>query len=285
MPAYAVTGATGHLGRLVIEDLLDRGVPAAEIVAVARSEAKAADLARRGVQVRLADYSLPETLPAALDGVRRLLLISGDVPGRRPALHAAVIEAARAAGVERVVYTGLLRAGTSASPLAPDHRATEEILAASGVPFTVLRNGWYTENHTDQLPRYLERGEILGAAGSGRISAAPRADYAGAAAAALTGDEHDGAVYELAGQAFTLDELAATVTEVTGTKVVYRDLPAAEYAAALRRSGMDEGTAAFVASLDESIARGDLEAGAGDLARLLGRPVTPLDEVIRNARP
>ncbi|MFI6511043.1 NAD(P)H-binding protein [Streptosporangium sp. NPDC050855] len=158
MPAYAVTGATGHLGRLVIADLLARGVPAGDIVAVARTEAKAADLAGRGVEVRQADYSLPETLPAALAGVGRLLLISGDEPGRRPAQHAAVIEAARAGGVERIVYTGILRAATSANPLAPDHKATEETLAASGVPYTLLRNGWYTENYTDQLDGYLQRG-------------------------------------------------------------------------------------------------------------------------------
>ena len=254
MPTYAVTGATGRLGRLVIEQLLDSGVPAAEIAAIVRSPEKAADLAARGVEIRKATYDDPSTLPGAVAGVRRLLLVSGDTPGQRVAQHTAVIDAAKLAGVERLVYTSILKADTTANPLAPEHKATEEVLAASGLTYTVLRNSWYTENYTDQLPQYLGSGTILGATGGSKISAATRADYAGAAVAALTRDEDGNAVYELGGTAFTFDELAEAVTEVTGTTVVHQDMSAAELASALENVGLDAGTAGFVAALDHSIA-------------------------------
>jgi NAD(P)H dehydrogenase (quinone) len=272
VPTYGITGASGQLGRQVVENLLARGVPAGEVVAVVRTPAKVADLAARGVQVRQGDYSAPETLPAAVAGVRRLLLISGSEPGRRVAQHSAVVDAARAAGVERLLYTSILRADTSTNPLAGEHRATEEVIAAAGLPYTFLRNSWYTENYTGQLAQYLRTGEIVGAAGAGRVSAAPRADYAAAAAAALTGDEGGAVVYELGGTSFDFTELAAAVTEATGTKVTYRDLPAEAYAAVLReQAGLDAATAEFVAGIDTSIARGDLETGSDDLARLIGR--------------
>ncbi|MEU8154737.1 SDR family oxidoreductase [Micromonospora sp. NPDC048986] len=284
MPTYAVTGATGRLGRLVIEQLLDSGVPAAEIAAIVRSPEKAADLAARGVEIRKANYDDPSTLPGAVAGVRRLLLISGDAPGQRVAQHTAVIDAAKLAGVERLVYTSILKADTTANPLAPEHKATEEVLAASGLTYTVLRNGWYTENYTDQLPQYLESGTILGATGGSKISTATRADYAGAAVAALTRDEDGNAVHELGGTAFTFDELAEAVTEVTGTRVVHQDMSAAELASALENVGLDAGTAGFVAALDQSIANGELATDSDDLSRLLGRPSTPLRDAIRAAR-
>lgn len=284
MPTYAVTGATGHLGRLAIEDLLSRGVPATEIVAVARGAGRLADLAARGVEVREADYDRPETLPAALAGVRRLLLVSGSEPGRRVPQHTAVIEAARAAGVERIAYTSILRADTTGNPLAAEHLATERALGALGVPYTVLRNSWYTENYTGKLGEYLETGEIVGAAGSGRVSLATRADYAAAAVAALIGDQDPATVYELGGPGVDFATLAATITEVTGTPVGYRDLPAERFAAVLTGVGLDEGTARFVAAIDESIARGELETSDKDLTTLLGRPSTALADAIRAAR-
>ncbi|MEU7973442.1 SDR family oxidoreductase [Micromonospora sp. NPDC049089] len=284
MPTYAVTGATGRLGRLVIGQLLDNGVPASDIAAIVRSPEKAADLATRGVEIRKANYDDPSTLPGAVAGVRRLLLISGDTPGQRVAQHTAVIDAAKLAGVERLVYTSILKADTTANPLAPEHKATEEVLAASGLAYTVLRNGWYTENYTDQLPQYLGSGTILGATGGSKISAAPRADYAGAAVAALTRDEDGNAVYELGGTAFTFDELAEAVTEVTGTSVVHQDMSAAELASALENVGLDAGTAGFVAALDQSIADGELATDSDDLSRLIGRPSTPLRDAVRAAR-
>jgi len=283
MTTYAVTGATGHLGRLAVTELLARGVAPSDVVAVVRTPARAADLADRGVQVREGDYDRPQTLSAALAGVDRLLLVSGSEPGKRVPQHAAVIDAARTAGVQRIAYTSILHADTTANPLAPEHRATEEVLRACGVPATALRNGWYTENYTSQLGQYLERGEVLGATGSGRVSAATRADYAAAAVAVLLADADPQPVHELGGPSFTFAELAATVTEVTGQQVTSRDLPEAEYAAALEEVGLDAGTAAFVAALDASIARGELETTSGDLERLLGRPATPLAEAVRAA--
>jgi NAD(P)H dehydrogenase (quinone) len=283
MTVYAVTGASGHLGRLAVQELLARGMPAADVVAVVRTRGKAADLADRGVQVREADYSRPETLAAALAGVQRLLLVSSSEAGQRVAHHANVIRAAQTAGTSRIVYTSMLNADDTTNPLAAEHQGTERALRQADVPFTLLRNGWYTENYTGPMAQYLEAGEILGAAGHGRISAASRQDYAAAAAAALLADEAGNRTYELGGPAFGLPELARVITEVTGTKVTYRDLPAGEYASWLQRAGLDEATASFVAALDVSIARGDLETSRQDLAQLLGRPATPLTEVVAAA--
>ncbi|GAB4085211.1 SDR family oxidoreductase [Myceligenerans cantabricum] len=283
MTTYAVTGATGHLGRLVVEELLSRGVPASDLVAIVRTPGKAADLAERGVQVREADYGLPETLPGALAGVERLLLVSGSEVGARVAQHTAVIDAARAAGAQRIVYTSILNADDTSNPLAGEHQATEQALRASGVPITLLRNGWYTENYTGRLGEYLERGEILGATAGGKVSAAPRADFAAAAATALLSDDGAEVVHELGGESFGFAELAATISEVTGTEVVYRDVPGPEYVAELQQAGLDAGTAGFVAALDATIAVGDLATDSEDLVRLLGRPATPLADVVRAA--
>jgi NAD(P)H dehydrogenase (quinone) len=283
MPTYAVTAASGHLGRLVVEDLLARGIPAEGVVAIVRTPAKASALAERGVQVRAGDYARPETLPAALEGVERLLLVSGNEVGARVAQHAAVIDAARAAGATRIAYTSILRAETTENPLAPEHKATEALLRRSGVPAILLRNGWYTENYTQRLGQYLAAGEILGASGDGRVAAATRADYAAAAAAALTRAGDEPATYELAGSPFTMAELARTITEVTGTSVAYRDLAPEELVAALRDLGMDEGSARFVAALEAATQRGDLDAPDTDLVGLIGRPSTPLADAVRAA--
>jgi NAD(P)H dehydrogenase (quinone) len=285
MPTYAVTGASGQLGRLAIGELLARGVPASDVIAVVRTRGKAADLADRGVQVREADYSRPQTLGAALAGVERLLLISSSVAGQRVAHHTNVIRAAKAAGTSRVVYTSMLNADDTTNPLAREHQDSERALREADVPFTLLRNGWYTENYTDQIGQYLEAGEILGATGNGRISAASRQDYATAAATALREDAEGNRTYELGGPAFDLPELARIITEITGTKVTYRDLPVEEYASWLQRAGLDEATAHFVAALDASIAHGDLETNSQDLAQLLGRPATPLTEVLGASDP
>lgn len=283
MTTYAVTGATGPFGRSAIEELLSRGIPASDLVAIVRTPSKAADLAERGVQVREGDYSRPETLPAALAGVQRLLFVSGSEVGSRVPQHTAVIDAAKAAGVERIAYTSILKAGSTSNPLAGEHEATEAALRASGIAFSLLRNGWYTENYTGQLGQYLERGEVVGATAGRKISAAPRADFAAAAVTALLTDDDAVVVHELGGQSFTFDELAATISDVTGTTVVHRDLSVGDYQAELEQHGLDAGTAGFVAGLDASIAAGDLETDSEDLARLLGRPATPLAEAVRAA--
>jgi NAD(P)H dehydrogenase (quinone) len=280
----AVTGATGHLGRLVVEALLDRGVPADQVIAVVRDTAKAADLADRGVVVRHGDYEQPATLAEALTGVDRLLLVSGSEVGRRVAQHQAVVDAAGGAGVSLLAYTSVVRADTTQLLLAAEHRATEELIRSSGLPYVFLRNSWYVENYTPQLPTYLEHGAIVGAAGEGRVSAATRADYAAAAAAVLTSEGHDNAVYELGGdQAFTMTELAAAVSAATGHDIAYRDLPVQEYTQVLVGAGLPEPVAAVFADSDAGIARGDLFTDSGDLSRLIGRPTTPYTEAVSNA--
>lgn len=282
MTTTAVTGSTGALGRLVVESLLARGTASADVVALARTPEKAADLAARGVTVREADYDRPDTLARALTGVDVLLLVSSSEVGARVAQHRAVVDAAVAAGVGRIVYTSVLRASTTELGLAPEHRATEELLAASGLPVTLLRNGWYVENYTAQLAPVLASGQLVGSTGrEARVAAAARADFAEAAAVVLLGQGHEGATYELGGTPFTMDELAEGLSTAAGTTVVYRDVPAEEHLAQLRGAGLDEGTARFVVGLDEATRRGDLDTASDDLARLLGRPTTPLLDVLR----
>jgi NAD(P)H dehydrogenase (quinone) len=245
----------------------------------------AKDLADLGVGVREADYDRPETLGPALEGIERLLLVSSPTPGDRVRQHSAVIDAANAADVGFVVYTSVIHADETELALAPEHAATEDLLQGSGLPFAVARNGWYTENYTARLEEYLASGEIVGAAGQGRVSAATRADYAEAAVALLSGDIVDQQGYwELGGPAFTLAELAATITEVTGTTVTYRDLSGDEYTDLLVGVGMDRSTAEFVASLDLSAARGELQTDSPALTNLLGRAPTSLVDAVRVAR-
>ena len=236
-----VTGATGQLGRLVIRTLLQK-VPAGDIVAAVRSPEKAADLAALGVAVRRADHTQPDSLAAAFAGADKLLLISSSEVGQRVPQHRAVIDAAKRAGVKLIAYTSLLRADTSPLGLAAEHKQTEALLRASGLPFVLLRNGWYTENYAASAPAALARGAVLGSAGRGRIASAARADYAAAAAAVLTLDGQAGRVYELAGDAsYTLAELAAEIARQSGKAVEYRDLPEAEYRAALIGFGLPAG--------------------------------------------
>jgi NAD(P)H dehydrogenase (quinone) len=280
----AVTGATGQLGRLVVKELLERGIPAGEIVALARSPERARELAERGVQVRRADYMRPNSLGPALEGVTKLLLVSGSEVGQRAAQHRNVVEAARAAGVRLLAYTSLLKADTSGMQLAAEHKETEEMIRASGIPFVFLRNGWYLENYTENLAPALEHGAMLGSAEDGRVSAATRADYAAAAAAVLTGEGQENRIYELGGdEAFTLAELAAEVSRQSGKTVEYRDLPEEAYAEALMDAGLPEPYARVLADSDRGIARGELFTDGGDLRRLIGRPTTPPAEAIAAA--
>lgn len=282
---YVVTGATGHLGRLAVESLLERGVPAEKIVAIGRDTAKIDDLAARGVQVRAADYNDIGSLRAAFEGADKILFVSASEIGRRIPQHQNIVDAAREAGPSLVVYTSIAKADESGLQLAAEHLATEKLLAESGLPHVLLRNGWYLENYLGQLDAYLTHGAVLGSAGDGKVSAATRADYAQAAAAVLLAeDDQVGKVYELGGdEAFTLTELAATVSELAGQPVEYRDLPAADYTAALVQAGLPEGYAAVLADSDLGIDRGELHVTSGDLSRLLGRPTTPLRDAVQAA--
>jgi NAD(P)H dehydrogenase (quinone) len=276
-----VTGASGQLGRLTIQALL-RSVPASQIVAAVRTPAKAQDLAALGVVVREADYTKPATLDSAFAGADKLLLISSSEVGQRAAQHRAVIDAARRAGVQLIAYTSVLNAGNSLLGLAAEHRETEAMLATSGLPFVLLRNGWYTENYTASVPTALAHGALIGSAGNGRIASAARVDYADAAAAVLTRDGQAGKVYELAGDsAYTLADLAAEVARQSGKPVVYRDMPEADYKAALLGFGLPDFVAALLSDSDAAASKGALFDDRRQLGALIGRPTTPMAETVK----
>ncbi|CAM5185769.1 NAD(P)H dehydrogenase (Quinone) OS=Castellaniella defragrans OX=75697 GN=HNR28_001991 PE=4 SV=1 [Castellaniella defragrans] len=277
----AITGSTGQLGRILINKL--KAVqPSDSLVALARTPAKAADL---GVPVRKADYGEPATLARALAGVDTLMMISASEVGHRTVQHRNVIAAARDAGVRCIVYTSLLRADTSPlASLADEHVQTERMLQESGIPHTILRNGWYTENYLGAIQGILASGAVLGSAGEGRIASAARADYAEAALVVLTRPGHEGKVYELAGdQAYTLTELAAEIARQAGKPIVYRNLPEAEYASRLQALGLPAGFAAAIAGWDSGASRGGLFDDGHVLSGLIGRPTTPLSAVVAEA--
>lgn len=276
----AVTGATGQLGRLIIERLRDR-LPAGDIVALARTPAKAADL---GVEVREADYARPDTLLPALAGIGTLMMISGSEVGQRAIQHRNLITAAKQAGVRRIVYTSLLHADTSTLGLAPEHVETEAMLGGSGLAVTVLRNGWYTENYTASAAAAVANGALVGSAGEGRIASATRADFADAAVAVLTGEGHDGKVYELAGDtAYTLAGLAAEISRQTGKDIPYVNLPPAEYTAALAGAGVPAPWPDALPALDIEASKGALFHEGRELSRLIGRPTTSLEDAVAAA--
>ncbi|MGW6951065.1 SDR family oxidoreductase [Streptomyces xanthophaeus] len=283
MSRIVVTGATGSLGRLVIEELLER-VPAERIAVVVRDKEKAADLAARGIDVRIADYDEPAALAGAFGAGDRVLLISGSEVGRRVPQHTAVIDAAKAAGVAQLAYTGILGGPGADFDLAAEHKATEQAILDSGLPYTFLRNGWYHENYTAQLPAVLEHGTVVGSVGEGRIASAARADYAAAAAVVLTGEGHLDAVYELSGDtAWSLAEYAAEVAGQSGREVAYAEVPADTHLGILTGAGVPEGFAALLVDVDAAISRGRLAGTSGDLARLIGRPTTPVASAIATA--
>ncbi|MFI1588560.1 SDR family oxidoreductase [Streptomyces halstedii] len=281
--SIVVTGATGALGRLVVEHLLAT-VPAERITAVVRDKEKAAEVAARGVEIRVADYDRPETLADAFRAGDRVLLISGSEVGRRVAQHTAVIDAAKTAGVAQLAYTGILGGPDADFLLAAEHKETERLILASGLPHTFLRNGWYTENYTANLAPVLAHGAVVGNAGDGRIASASRADFAAAAVAVLTGEGHLGAAYELSGDtAWSLDEYAAQVAVATGKEITYSRVPAAAHQEILVGAGVPEAFATILVDVDEAIGRGLLAGTSGDLARLIGRPTTPLADTVASA--
>ncbi|MEU6529110.1 SDR family oxidoreductase [Streptomyces sp. NPDC046928] len=280
--SIVVTGATGHLGRHVVEQLLEK-VPAEQVTAVARTPEKAADLAERGVRIAVADYNAPETFDGLFAAGDKVLLISGSEVGNdRVGQHRAVIEAAKAAGVALLAYTSA--PGTLTAALADDHRATEEVLLASGLPYVLLRNGWYHENYTENLAPVLAHNAVTHAAGDGRISSASRADYAAAAVAVLTGEGHENRTYELGGDvAWSMGEYAAELSRQTGREIAENPVSAEALTGILTGAGVPAPFAAVLAGVDTSIARGELVVDSGDLSRLAGRPTTPLADAIAAA--
>ncbi len=280
--SIVVTGASGKLGRHVVEQLLEK-VPAEQVTAVVRSPEKVADLAGRGIRVAVADYNAPETFDGLFAAGDKVLLISGNEFDKgRVGQHQVVIDAAKAAGVALLAYTSA--PATLTATLADDHRGTERALLDSGVPYVLLRNGWYHENYTENLAPVLEHGAVTHAAGDGRVSSAARADYAAAAVAVLTGEGHENATYELGGdEAWSFAEYAAELSRQTGKKIVYSPVSTEVYTGILVGAGLPEPMAAMFAGVDAAIAEGQLVVDSGDLSRLAGRPTTPLAEAVAAA--
>ncbi|MFF5075449.1 SDR family oxidoreductase [Actinoplanes sp. NPDC000266] len=280
-----VTGASGRYGREVIGHLLRRGLPAERIVAAVRDPARARALAARGVEVRVADYDDPGTLLTAFTGAEKLLLVSSTGPDHtRMAQHRAVVEAAGKAGAGLIAYTSVTGAPTNPMALAGVHRDTEQAIRESGLPAVVLRNGWYTENHTGTLPDAVARGVIAGSAGHGRIASATRADLAEAAAVVLARDDQAGRTYDLTGDtAWSLPELAEQVTALTGRRVTYAALPPEQYRRILTGAGLPAPAVDLIVDADVQIAQGALAGVTGDLRSLLGRPTTSLAAAVAQA--
>ncbi len=278
----AITGATGHLGQLTLTELL-KTVPASQLVAIVRNPAKAETLAQQGVIVRQAEYGDQAAITAALEGVEKLLLISSSEVGQRAIQHRNVIDAAKAAGVKFIAYTSLLHADRSPLGLHVEHVETEQYLAASGIPYALLRNGWYSENYLASAPAALAHGVFIGSAGEGKIASATRSDYAAAAARVMGSDGHAGKIYELAGdEAWTLSELAAELSKQSGKPVVYQNLSEADFAETLKGAGLPEAFANLLADSDVGASQGGLFDDSRTLSALIGRPTTPIRDSIRD---
>lgn len=274
----AITGATGQLGRLAVAKLKER-TAAENLVALVRNPSKAEDL---GIEARVFDYSKPETLVNSLKGIDTLFLISGSEIGQREIQHKNVINAAKQTGVKRIVYTSILNASTSEMALAPEHVATEKALAESGLTYTILRNGWYTENYAGSILGSIQAGGFIGSAGEGKISSATREDYAEAAAVVLTTEGHENKIYELAGDdAYTLSDLAAEISKQTGKDIPYNNLSEADFTAALVGIGLPEPFAQVLADSDAKAAKGALYSEDKTLSKLIGHSTTPLADVVK----
>ena len=280
----AVTGATGELGRIVCRLLSERR-PEVSVVALVRDPAKADLLAGLGIELRTFDYDRPETLQPALVGVDKLLLISGNAVGERERQHRAVIEAAKAANIGLIAYTSVLRASETTLPIAAEHKATEAILRSAGVPYVLLRHGWYLENYAFRIKVAVGSGVLADCAGDGRISAAARRDYAEAAVAILTSPENQvGKIYELAGStSITFADMAAEAERQSGKPVAAVELPKPEFEAAMVAIGLPAFVAGLIAKSDYGARDGGLFDGSGTLERVIGREPTPLREMIAAA--
>ncbi|HHE4679712.1 SDR family oxidoreductase [Proteus mirabilis] len=277
----AITGATGLLGQHVIENLLQT-VPANQIVAFARDVKKGSSLSQKGVLVRQADYNDKASLITALQGVDKLLLISSSEVGKRTIQHRNVFEAAKSADVQFIAYTSILHADRSPLSLHVEHVETEKMLADSGISYTLLRNGWYTENYLASVPAAIEHGVFLGAAGDGKIASATRADYALAAARVISEEGHIGKVYELAGdEAWTLEQLAKELTKQSGKQVIYNNLSQADFVAALKTAGLPDKLSNMLADSDIGASKGGLFDDSHTLSKLIGRRTTTLAESIK----
>ncbi|TQN42479.1 NAD(P)H dehydrogenase (quinone) [Blastococcus colisei] len=280
--SIVVPATSGHLGRLIVTDLLERGVPAGDIVAGARKPEVITDLADAGVRTVRIDYDDPASVESAISPGDTFVLISGAFTPDRTRQHADAITAAKRAGTGHLLYVGALRAAESASPLANSHAPTEVAVRDSGLPFTFLRNGWYTENYAREVPALRESGVLIASVGDARVASATRRDLAQAVGAVLTTDGHVGKTYELSGdEAWTYADLAAAFSEVLGRDVVYKPVSSEEHLELLKDAGVPEQSATMIVAVDAGIGEGAFAYQNGDLARLLGRPTTPLVDGLR----
>jgi NAD(P)H dehydrogenase (quinone) len=281
MMKIAITGATGQLGQLVIQALL-KEVPASQIIALVRSEAKAASFKQQGIELRHFDYDAPETLAPALQGVDKLLLISANEIGRRTPQHKAVIEAARQASVPYIAYTSLLRADTSPLGLAQEHRETEALIQDSGLAYTFLRNNWYSDNYLATVQQIAESGVLYGASQDGKISSASREDYAEAAAKVLASAGHENKTYELAGsESFTKEDLAQFIGQAAHKSVTYQNLSADDLRQGLTQAGLPAHLIDVIVDADVQTAKGAMYSDRKDLEQLIGRKTTRIQDAIK----
>ena len=279
----AITGATGQLGNLVIEQLLQL-TAAQNIVALVRNVDKAKHFKTQGIELREFDYDRPETLVPALSGIDKLLLISANEIGRRTPQHQAVIDAAKVAGVPYLAYTSLLRADTSPLGLAQEHRETEKLIQDSGITYTFLRNNWYSENYLAGVAHTIEIGTLFGAAQDGRISSASRIDYAEAAAKVLTSTGHENKTYELAGsESFSLSDLATFIGQAVNKDIIYQNLSAEEYTQGLTQAGLPAGLVDVIVDADIQTIQGAMYSDSKDLEQLIGHKTTSIQDAIKAA--
>ncbi|MEK5240348.1 SDR family oxidoreductase [Paenibacillus sp. FSL L8-0470] len=276
----ALTGATGQFGSIVAETLL-KSVPAEKLVASVRNPEKAESLRARGVDIRHGDFDQPETLDAAFAGVDRLLIVSADGDNdTRIRQHKAAVDAAVRAGVGYIVYTSVGHADNSTLFLAPVHRATEQFIIESGIPYAFLRNNWYLENEIGSIQAVQAGAPWLTSAGEGKVGWATRRDYAEAAAVVLAGEGTENAVYELSGKPATQAELAAIVGSVLGKDVAVQQVDDATYSSVMAGAGVPEAALPIVVAIQAAIREGALDIESDDFGKLLQRPLTPLSEGI-----
>ncbi len=277
-----ITGASGQLGQLVLEELLQLNVSPKSIVAIARTPEKLTDFAEKGIDVRYGDYSKPDTLNKALEGLRKLLLISSSEVGQRTNQHQAVIAAAKRQSVPFIAYTSILRAPESPLLLAAEHQQTEDILQESGLDICILRNGWYSENYTMGIGNALNIGGVYGCAGDGKFSTAPRRDYALAAATVLSQDKHSNKIYELAGdEGFSLTDFANFISKDSGKNISYNNLEQDSFKNVLVEAGLPEGFAALLANSEAEAAHGWLFDDQHQLSQLIGRKTVPISTSVK----
>ncbi|WP_461215703.1 NAD(P)H-binding protein [Lacticaseibacillus sp. GG6-2] len=278
MTTYAVTAVTGRFGQVAVRELAKRLQPGDALIALARNVDKAAKLVPTNVPVRIGDYDNEQSLAQSLAGIDRLLFISGQ-PGQkisRAEQHQNVVNAAKTAGVKFIAYTSFPQAPTNPAPLAADHKATEEAITASGIAHSFLRNNWYLENESSSLKAGAAGRPVVYSAADGQAGWALEREYAEAAANVLTSTDPK-TVYEFAGAPHTYADLAAAI----GSDVTTQQVSDADDQAGLEKTGLPKGVAGFITATQRVIREGGLKPTTNDLETVLGHPLTPLADAVK----